>query len=208
MSEPNASPNPVQPPSPPTPAPTPTPPTPTPSPTPEPAKTEALTLEAIKVPEGVELDKATAEQLLGVFNDEKLDSKARVQSLFDLHNKLMADAQVKAQENWNAIMTKWTEEAKADPVIGGDKLQPALGAISKLIDKYSVTAAGKSDPEMATKLRELSDTTGVGNHPAMVRFLYGIAKELALEGGPVPATTPPSGQLSAAQRLYPTLPPA
>lgn len=171
----------------------------------EPVKVEPLTLEQIKLPEGTALDKDQATKLVGILNDQNLTPQARLQGLFDLHNSILTAASEKGSQQWDEMQAKWTEEAQADSVIGGEKLAPALSAISKLIDKYSVTD-GKADKALGDKFREVMDLTGAGNNPTFIRVMAGIAKDLAVEGSPVPAVTPAGGAQSAADLLYPNHP--
>lgn len=106
----------------------------------------------------------------------------------------------KVYGEWNETQTKWVSEVKADPELGGTKLDEVKQTISKLLDNSEL-----SDP----KFREALDFTGAGNNPAIIRTLYRWAQRLS-EGGSVsgdPAARNPNGSLSTerpglAQAIY------
>lgn len=158
---------------------------------------EPITVESLKFPDGFEVDKTLADGLIGVLNDQKLEPAARAQALVDLHVKAVNEASEKASEFYRTMQDEWVAEAVKE--FGGeDKLRPMLGGIARLIDEYGGT------PEQTAALRETFALTGAGNHPRMVGFLYNIAKKLSLEGSPVNGT-PPNGDRTAAEILYPNM---
>ncbi len=161
-----------------------------------------LTSESIKLPEGFEAGD-TLPKFVDVFNNSELASDAKAQALIDLHVDLMKQASEKGSQLWATTQENWAKEAKEDPVIGGEKLEPTLGNISKMIDAYAKGPDGKPDPVFARELREVMDVTGAGNNPRVIRFLNNLALDLVKEGGPVPAGIPAVGDRSAAQVLYP-----
>jgi len=133
-------------------------------------------------------------QLVDIFNDDKLSAADRASKLMDLHaSTLKAFAEQTVQEI-QAQQTKWEDEIKADPTIGGDKLPSNLIKVSKFLDAMGT-------PE----LREALDATGAGSHPAIVRFFIKMASEHA-EGTPAGGTPPPV-TTTAAQKMYPGMNP-
>lgn len=165
---------------------------PEPSPEEAPAAPEPLTWETINLPEGFTVDEKSRDSFLEIMNDDKLSGAERAQKLVDLQTGLMqqmAEANFKA---WTDLQTQWQDEIRADPEIGGDKLDPALGGIAKLVDRYG-----------SKELREAMDATGAGNNPHIIRFLHKIAKDLN-EGGPV-LGAPSESKESLADRMYPSM---
>jgi hypothetical protein len=87
----------------------------------------------------------------------------------------------------------WADETRADPDIGGAKLEDAL------------KAAGQARAKFGSKeLDSLLDTTGVGNHPAVVKFFVAIGRAIS-EDSIVTGGTRREGPLDAAKILYPNL---
>ncbi len=139
------------------------------------------------VPEGIELDKASVDEFKTILKDAKLDDKARAKALVDLaikREQARADAHVK-------LVASWAESVKADKEIGGDALAENLATAKKAIDL--------GPPE----LKGLLQSTGLGNHPVVVKWALAIGKRLS-EDKFVPGTkAAPAPTTSQADRLYP-----
>lgn len=160
---------------------------------PDETKVEPLTLASLKVADGLKLDEPLANEFLTLMNNDALKPGERAQALLDLYSKTAQAASEKSSAQWEEMQNQWTENAKKE---FGDKLDSNLGTIAKLIDAF----AGK--PEQQTELREVMDTTGAGNHPAMIRFLSAMASKLVVEGSFVPGN-PGEQPRSAADILFP-----
>jgi len=116
------------------------------------------------VPEGVELDTETLDELKALGVDKKL-SQEDAQKLVDLGVKLQqknaqafADAVVEARAGWR-------EAAIADPEFGGKNLSANLPIAVQARDKFGT-------PELKTLL----DESGLGDHPEVIRFFYRVGK--------------------------------
>lgn len=158
----------------------------------EPVVVEPLTAESIKMPEGFEINETVRDNFLSIMNDDKLSPAERAQSLIDLQAGVVKELATAQEKAWADTQEKWTNEVKSDKDYGGDKLEPALGKISQVLDKYG-------SPE----LRELFTLTGAGNSIHMVRFLAKVANDLT-EGGPVSGSPPAQGK-SLASQLFPSM---
>ena len=169
-----------------------------PAPAPVAAPAAPLSMEALKFPEGVEVDQEMATGLLGVLNDQNLSAEGRAQALVDLHLKAVDAASEKASQFYRELQDEWVGQAVKE--FGGEeKLKPILGDVAKLIDEFGGT------PEQRTELRDLFSLTGAGNSPRMVGFLHNIAQKLAVEGKPATGGSPPNAGRSAAEILYPNM---
>lgn len=158
-------------------------------PTPEP-----LTVEQIAVPEGFELQPELANEFLEVLNGE-MEPKERADALIALHAKTINAALEADSKAWDTMQTEWKDAAKADPEVGGDKLQPALNNIGKLLDEFG-------DKE----LRDVFGLTGAGNNVHMIKFLSKIA-DVMTEGKFFKSGSPAQGNdpEAVAQRLFPSM---
>ncbi len=167
------------------------PPKPAEPPAPEP-KAEPLTMEALTVPEGFELQP----ELAGEFLNGEQAPQDRANALLALHGKVLEAASEASSKEFEDTQTAWKDEVKADPEIGGAKLQPVLANIGKLVGEFGT-------PE----LKNVFDLTGAGNNIHMVKFLDKIAGVLT-EGNYFKAGTPGGGNDpdAAAKRLYPSMP--
>ena len=189
---------------PPTPSPTPTPePTPSPTPAPtlagtppagEPAPFVPLTAEDFKLPEieGLQVSNELRDEFLGVMNNQELSPKDRAQALVDLQGKVATLASEAASKEFDDLNTKWQDEVKADPEIGGTKLPETLGRITRLINEHG-----------GDKVRTALNITGAGNNPDLIRFFNSVALKLT-EPGPV-SGQPAASEASTASKLFPSM---
>jgi hypothetical protein len=158
-----------------------------PAPAPEP-----LTAEALTIPEGLTIPDDVRDNFLGIMNDDKLSPAERANKLLDLQAGVAKELATAQEKAWADTQEKWTNEVKSDPEFANGKLEPVLGAISQVLDKYG-----------SKELREVFGLTGAGNNVHMVRFLAKVAKDLT-EGGPV-SGAPPSAGKSLASQLFPSM---
>lgn len=136
-------------------------------------------------PEGVELDAEQTAQFTAIAKELKLPAEA-AQKIVDL----AAKAEVARVAAFTATVQGWAAEVKADPVLGGDKLEESLAVAKRAIDL--------GPPE----LKALLQSTGMGNHPAVFKWAHTVGKALSpdkfVQGGNAPA-----GNKSAEHVLYP-----
>ena len=154
--------------------------------------------EAFKLPDGFEANEVLMTEAQGVFKELGLPQSS-AQRLIDLYAKATTDAADAPIKHWVDTQNKWRSEVKADPVIGGSKLNQVLGTISKAIDSFG-------DVKLAKEFREAMDSTGAGNNPAFIKGFYRMASKLVepvTHVGGQPAGGKPA---SAAAAVYPHLP--
>lgn len=180
----------------PTPNPNPTPPTdpapadPAPSVTPE--APVALSADDITLPEGFTLDEPLRDEFLGIMNNGELDAKGRSDALVGLYSKALTAASEANSNAWAETQTQWQEEVKADPTIGGAKLDATLTKVGKLVEEFG-----------SDELRSAFDLTGAGNNVHVVKFLATLADKLT-EGG-FTGGNPTNVEPNAASKLFPSM---
>lgn len=158
-----------------------------PAPAPDP-----LTAETLAFPEDVEVNEELRDEFLGVMNDAEMSSKDRAQALVDLQMKVLKQASEESSKAWTDMQEEWKTAVKADPEIGGERLQPALEKIGRLVNEYG-----------SDELLEAMAITGAGNNPHVIRFLSKVANKLT-EGGPINGS-PPEAPKDAAAKMYPSM---
>lgn len=159
----------------------------------EETKVEPLTVEALAAPEGFEIQPEMANKFLEILNGE-MEPKDRANALLQLHAETINAASEAGSQAWDDMQKEWKDEAKANPDVGGEKLQPALAGITKLIDEF-----GDDD------LRGVFDLTGAGNNVHMIKFLSKIADKLT-EGNFFRASSPSLNDdpNAGAKRMFPS----
>lgn len=152
------------------------------------------------LPEGSTLDP----ELRGKFTDilaKSGVSQDDAQALVDLYGgemKKLADAAKAPYEAWHTLQREWQASVKADPELGGANLEPMKREVAKVIDAIS------GDPKDAKALRQALASTGAGNNPAVLRFLYRTA-QATNEGATVQGGGPTKEGTSLAKTLYPSM---
>lgn len=141
----------------------------------------------LKMPEGVELDKAAATEFTAIAKELKLD-QAAAQKLADIGASM---AQRQAQAHAQLVET-WTEQVKTDKEIGGDKLEQNLGVARKALEQFGT-------PE----LKDVLNSTGLGNHPAVVKAFIKIGKAISEDG--FVAGSPKGAETDLAKKLFPNM---
>lgn len=151
-------------------------------------QTAAEVVYEFTAPEGIELDKVSTDEFVAIAKELKLPKDA-AQKVVDLAVK----REVANREAHKTMVSGWADEVKADKDIGGDKLEASMAIAKKAIDL--------GPPE----LKELLNNSGLGNHPAVVKWAHTIGKALSEDrfvsgkAGEAPATT--------ASRLFPNMNP-
>lgn len=132
----------------------------------KPAEPQAPESYEFEMPEGVELDKAAADEFTAIAKELKLD-QATAQKVADVGAK-MAQRQAEAHAT---LVESWVESVKADKELGGEKLDENLAVARKAMDAFGT-------PELKTLL----NSTGLGNNPEVIRAFYKAGKAISEDG--------------------------
>lgn len=158
----------------------------------KPAAVVPLALTDIKLPEGFEADAPLQTKFVEILNDTKLSPADRANALVNLQAEAAKAMSERANAQWETFNTTLQAEVKADPTVGGAMLEANLAKISTLINTHGT-------PE----LRQVMDDSGAGNSVHVVKFLTKIS-DLLGEGKPA-AGLPAGGELTQAERMYPSM---
>ncbi|PZV30047.1 peptidase [Escherichia coli] len=137
--------------------------------------------------EGVELDTEAMKDFEPVARDLNLTNE-QAQKLVDAYPKILAGVQQRQADAWQATTEQWAADVKADKEFGGDKLPENLSAAQRALDQFGT-------PE----LKEYLNTTGLGNHPDLVKVFIKVGRSMSEDGM---ITGKENGQRSAAEVLY------
>lgn len=140
-----------------------------------------------KPAEGAELDTEALKDFEPVARELNLTNE-QAQKLVDAYPKILAGVQQRQADAWQATTEQWAADVKADKEIGGDKLTGNLSAAQRALDQFGT-------PE----LKEYLNTTGLGNHPDLVKTFVKIGKAMSEDGM---VSWKENGQRSAAEVLY------
>ena len=141
-----------------------------------------------KAPEGAELDKDAVAQFEPIARELNL-SQEQAQKLVDLYgSKVMPQLMKQQADTWQKQVADWGTAAKEDAEIGGDKFDGNLTRAKQAMDKFATP-----------QLREFLETTGMGNHPELIRVFVKVGAAMSEDSL---VTSNEKGQRSAADVLY------
>lgn len=144
-----------------------------------------------KPADGREFDPDVIKQFSEVAREINLPQDA-AQKVLD---KLAPALEAKQARMIEDARAQWAESVKADKEIGGDKVAERLGIANKAIAEFGT-------PELA----ELLKTSGLGEHPEIIRAFLRVGKAISEDGRFVTGSkgNPPA---TLAQRMYPGMNP-
>lgn len=160
------------------------------------AEASELKIEDLKLADGFEADpEAMAE--FGEFAKQNGLKQEQAQAALDLFQKNVQAQVAKLVQDqraaWKTITDGWVSELDKTPEFSGDNKVKSQQIIGRALDEYG-------SPEA----REAFNLTGAGNNPAVVKFIYSMAKALD-EGTPLPQGNPTlgTGPRTPGQVFYP-----
>jgi len=153
----------------------------------EPKPTGAPEKYELQAPEGKEFDADSLAALEGVARDLNLDN-ASAQKIIDKIAPALAEKQSRALD---AASAQWVGQVKADKEIGGDKLNESLVAARTALDQF-----GSAD------LRALLDTSRLGNHPEVVKFMARVGQAISPDSKFIGGKPAPAGAKDPSAVLY------
>lgn len=141
-----------------------------------------------KAGEGFELDQEALKDFEPLAREMNLTNE-QAQKMVDLYSgKILPMVQKQQAEAWQKQTEGWAESVKADKEIGGDKLTSSISTAQRALETFG-------SPE----LKEYLNTTGLGNHPELIKVFVKVGKAMSEDGM---VTGKESGQRTAAEVLY------
>lgn len=162
--------------------------------------------DAFTLPEGVSLDEKSVGDFTNLLSSLELEGKADHAKVQEFGQKAVEfyineqkNAVQKLEEHyanaWEQQKTDWREATVKDPEIGGNRLQTTLDSALTFIRTHGGTA------EQQAEFRSLMDSSGLGNHPAIVRLLANAGRAMS-EGRPLAAPKPVATKQSRTSTMY------
>lgn len=115
----------------------------------------------------------------------------QAQALIDYETSRVREQLEAQQKALDDQRDTWVSEAKQDKEYGGQNYEKSIGIARDAIRKFGNPA-----------LAEMLDSTGLSDHPELIRFAYNIGK-LTQQDGPGDANNNPSASLTLAERIFP-----
>lgn len=141
------------------------------------------------MPDGMELDQALADAATPVFKELNLTQEQADKLTGLIAEQRQNEAQA-SQDAFAKQLDDWATELKNDSDVGGEKFDENAAIARTAVDKLGSDA-----------LKELFDSTGIGNHPEMFKFALAVGKLLS-EDQPGSGTGG-AGDQAIEDRMYP-----
>lgn len=122
--------------------------------------------ESFALPEGMDLDTGLIEKAEPVLKELNL-TQGQAQKLVDTFAAWRASDSQQLQEAFDNDVKQWKQEAETDKEIGGPTFNENVGTAIKALDRFGT-------PE----LKSLLDTSGLGNHPEVIRFMWRVGQTI------------------------------
>lgn len=147
--------------------------------------------EDFKLPEGFAVDETRMEGFVNLAKENKLSQEA-AQKFIDLYTELTKADVDAGDKAWQEVLTGWKQSSETDKEFGGQNYKANVAVAKKVFEVEGLTT-----PEF----KDMLNTTMVGSHPEMIRFMYRLGKMFSDDkifvGG-----NPKGEQRSAAQVLF------
>ena len=153
---------------------------------------EPIDMEKLKeaLPEGFDLDEESAKAFTSILDSGK-STQDMAADLLKLYADETASFTQQQADQWNGLQKEWKDEAKADPVYGGEKLAQSLANAKSIAKEFG-----------GDEFLNLLKVTGATNHKEMIGFLNKVHAAIPQEGRLVKGA-PAQGDTSLANRLFP-----
>lgn len=131
----------------------------------------------VTLPEGFkDLDKGLLERFTPIGKELGL-TQAAADKLVGIYAEGLKQAQATQDQAWEATKTKWADEVKADPELGGAKLQESVDISQKALKQFG-----------GPKLVAFIEAWGLGNQPDFLRMMVKVGRALGEDGFVKPAS--------------------
>jgi hypothetical protein len=131
-------------------------------------------------------------RVMGVFSEVAQELNLTQDAAQKVLDRVAPALQSSQAEQIAAVHREWTESATSDAEFGGAKLQENLGVAKAALDQFG-------SPE----LKALLNTSGLGNHPEVIRLLYRAGK--AIGPDTLVSGAPAGDSVSKTEILYPNM---
>jgi hypothetical protein len=163
-------------------------------------------LDELKIPDTMPIPeemKGKVDDLSKIFNDKKLTNTQKMQKAVDLHVEMMQ----RQNQQWADTKKNWRDDCSKDPVIGGDKLKPAVAATENLITQFAGNPEFGGSPELLEQMQDDLVFLGLGNKKSFIKFMNNIARATGEDGFDGKGGGGKSSQdKSLAQKMWPDMP--
>lgn len=154
------------------------------------AKPDPAAYADFRLPEGATIDPESLGEARRLFADAGLPQD-QAQKFVDLAVSREQAAAARGVQAFVDLQTKWVSEIKADPEIGGARLEASMAQAARAIDRLGVPG-----------LKEALNLTGAGNNPAIVKAFVRLGQMVSEDRFAPGRDAAPRPSRSPAETIY------
>lgn len=142
------------------------------------------------LPEGMEMDTEVLGEFTGLAKELNI-SQESAQKLIDLQSKI---ATQQAEQYQAAVIKQgeqWAAAVKNDPELGGENYDKSVASAVKVIQAFGDDG-----------LRDLLNSSGLGNHPALFKFCHRVSQAISEDKFVLPGGQTNTGRKSNEEVFY------
>ena len=142
------------------------------------------------LPEGMEMDAGVLGEFTGLAKELNIPQES-AQKLIDLQAKI---ATQQAEAYQAAVLKQgeqWAAAVKNDPELGGENYDKSVASAVKVIQAFGDDG-----------LRDLLNSTGLGNHPALFKFCHRLSQSISEDKFVLPGGQTTTGRKSNEEVFY------
>lgn len=143
-----------------------------------------------KLADGLQMDVETLDAFKGLAKELNI-SQGKAQQIIDMQAALEVKREQAETDARLKQSQAWADEVKNDPDIGGERYQASVETAVKVIQAFG-------DPTLTGLLND----SGLGNHPALVKFCHRIGKAISEDKFVLPGSQSSTGRKSNEEVFY------
>lgn len=124
-----------------------------------------------RLPDGFQVNEPAMSALKDIVTKDGVKPEV-AQKIVDLHVKLEQERQQAEAERYTSQNQAWMSSAQSDKEYGGEKFNDNLAIARKAIERFGHDG-------LAERLGRILESTGLGNEPDFIRFMYRVGKGFA-----------------------------
>jgi len=133
----------------------------------------------LKLPDGSRLDADHLDSISSLAKEKKL-SNEEAQAILERDHAVLSAFEDRQRQEAEVMKDEWAKSAQSDKEYGGEKYKESIALARRVLNQFGSNA-----------LKEQLNSSGLGNHPELIRLMVRIGKEISAGSLVVSRENPP-----------------
>lgn len=133
----------------------------------------------LKLPDGSLLDADHLDSISSLAKEKKL-SNEEAQAILERDHAVLSAFEDRKRQEAEVMKDEWAKSAQSDKEYGGEKYKESIALARRVLNQFGSNA-----------LKEQLNSSGLGNHPELIRLMVRIGKEISAGSLVVSRENPP-----------------